>query len=320
MKKQIRKNFKLRFLTSDIKFQFFIFLIITGLILSNCVKRPDLQRTNPLDPKSENYKPPLKSYMIPDMVSIPAVTSFPMGGPVAEGGGSDERPVHAVNLDAFSMSKYEITIQQYVYFLNSQGKDSHYYSEMSDTTYCGITKNGDGDYSVSSGRGAYPVVYVSWYDAKAYCDWLTANTEDTYRLPTEAEWEYAAVGNGGHRQYPWGDTWQQTYCNWYDDSGSGSIDGYAYIAPVGSYENGKSPFGLYDMAGNVWEWCKDWYASGYYSSSPVDNPTGPASGDFKVLRGGSWYNYVDYLRCAFRNALYPDNLWNSFGFRVARTD
>ena len=256
------------------------------------------------------------------MAFIPAVTSFSMGGPVGEGGWIDERPVHAVNLDAFYMGKYEITIQQYVYFLNAGGNDSYYCAQMSGAAYCGIIKNDNGDYSVSPGRGNYPVIYVSWYDAVAYCDWLTANTTNTYRLPTEAEWEYAAVGNEGHRQYPWGDTWQDTYCNWWDNGGDGSIDGYAYTAPVGSYENGKSPFGLYDMAGNVWEWCKDWYKSDYYSSPPLNNPECmDDSSGVKVLRGGSWADSGG-LRCAGRNyAASPGYGWADFvGFRVARTD
>lgn len=270
-----------------------------------------------------NFGSYFQVYMIPDMVSIPTVTSFSMGGPVAEGGYANEQPVHPVNLNAFYMSKYEITIKQYVYFLNAGGNDDHYRTEMADTTYCGIIKNGAGDYSVSSGRDNYPVTYVTWYDAVAYCDWLSANTGKTYRLPTEAEWEYAAVGGNPHRTYPWGNTWQQTYCNWWDNGGDGSIDGYAYTAPVGSYESGKSPFGLYDMAGNVWEWCKDWYKSDYYSSSPVNNPecTDDSSGG-KVLRGGSWYGDSSDLRCSFRlsGSYYPDFCSGSFGFRCVRLE
>lgn len=285
----------------------FVFLLVCALIIIGCEKRPDISRTNPLDPKSENYEPPFPSYMIPEMVSIPAVTSFSMGRPDWESGYPEELPVHPVNLNAFSMSKYEITIQQYVYFLNSGGQDSHYHTEMADTTYCGIIKNGPGDYSVAAGRENYPVVYVSWYDAVAFCDWLTVNTPNTYRLPTEAEWEYVAVGKLGHKTYPWGSDWLGgSWCNWATNVAG---DGYDGIAEVGKYSGlFLHPFEVYDMAGNVWEWVNDRYSSDYYSSSPVNNPTGPVSGSTKVLRGGSWFDGDENnTRCAYRGKDNPNS-------------
>jgi len=293
-----------------------------------CTKYPgELKFDNPLDPKSANYNPPFKfeTYMAPEMVSIPAVTSFSMGRPSWETGNADEQPVHPVNLNAFSISKYEITVKQYVYFLNAGGNDDHYRVEMANTTYCGIIKNGAGDYSVSSGRDNYPVTYVTWYDAVAYCDWLTANTGKTYRLPTEAEWEYAAVGGNPHKVYPWGNTFVSNYCNW-NDPGPGTKDGYAATAPVGSYESGKSPFGLYDMAGNVWEFVKDWYKSDYYqycvNNNIKDNPecTDSSSG-YSVARGGSFFYNDYYLRCSFRcEASHSHSGYNfNVGFRVVGT-
>ncbi len=295
----------------------FILIIIMFI---NCVEK-ERDWTNPVDPSNieQSY---FQSYMIPEMVYIPAVTSFSMGGPVAEGGGIVERPVHAVNLDFFYISKYEITIQQYIYFLNSKNQDLHYRTAMSNAIASGILKNRDGDYSIVSGRENYPITYVDWYNAVAYCTWLSFKTGDTYRLPTEAEWEYAAVGRLGHRTYPWGDTWQPTYCNWGGDVEVGSIDGYGYTAPVGSYENGKSPFDLYDMAGNVMEWVQDWYSTNYYSISPSNNPTGPANGTSKVTRGDAFHygGSSIFMRCAQRryvDPIYAD--WN-FGFRVVKSD
>lgn len=295
----------------------FIMSLIGAIAILNCSKKK-----NPVEP----IEPPIDdSQFIPSMVYIPAVTSFSMGRPNWEAGVTNEQPVHAVNLNAFYISKYEATIKQYVYFLNSGNQDSHYRTEMTNTRYCGIIKNGPGNYSVATGKDNYPVVYVTWYDAVAYCDWLSARTGKIYRLPTEAEWEYAAVGNTGHRTYPWGNIWQNTYCNNGEDLGTGTIDGHAYIAPVGSYENGKSLFGLYDMAGNVEEFVMDWYADHYYSISPLNNPecTNSFTGG-KVIRGGSYYNYLYLgniaLRCATRDAGVSDFYWNYVGFRVVMAE
>ena len=300
-------------------------IFFISFFISSCQKN-NRDWNNPIDPinaeketEPEEQQPYFQSYMIPEMVYIPSVTSFPMGCPTNwEAGDINEVPVHPVNLNAFSMSKYEITIQQYVYFLNSGDKNSHYHSDMANTTYCGIIKHGDNDYSVYAGRENYPIVYVSWYDAVAYCEWLTSKGSYTYRLPTEAQWEYAAVGTNGHRTYPWGNTFYSNYCNWQE---GGSIDGYPNTAPVGSYENGKSLFGLYDMAGNVWEWCKDWYKSDYYSSSIINNPECyDSSSGKKADRGGSFGHNVNYLRCASRSKGSPDTRVPRLGFRVVRTE
>jgi formylglycine-generating enzyme required for sulfatase activity len=221
----------------------------------------------------------------------------------SDSGYSDEQPVHTVYLDAFSIDKYEVTNGQFAQFL-SAGNGSHYYSSMR------ITKSGS-TYTAQSGYGNHPVVYVDRNGAKAYCEWAGK------RLPTEAEWEKAARGTDG-RTYPWGesDPGVSPYRANYYLGINGAGDGYQETAPVGSFPAGVSPYGAYDMAGNVWEWVSDWYSSTYYSSSPSSNPQGPSSGTYRLLRGGSWYDNNPYfLRAAFRYGDYPDNRYASLGFR-----
>ncbi len=236
-----------------------------------------------------------------DMVLIPA-GEFTMG---SDSGGSDEKPVHKVYLDAYYIDKYEVTFEQYDKFCEATGR----------------TKPSDSGW----GRGKRPVINVSWDDAVAYASWAGK------RLPTEAEWEKAARGTDG-RKYPWGNELPSAdgryRCNYdcYDgnDGNDHSIykrDGYEYTASVGSYENGKSPYGCYDMAGNVWEWCSDWYDEGYYKvvaeQISAMNPQGPASGSYRVLRGGSWVSAGDGVRSAARDGVDPTNGVNLSGFRCA---
>jgi formylglycine-generating enzyme required for sulfatase activity len=218
------------------------------------------------------------------MVAVPA-GEFTMGSEVGEG---DEDPVHQVYLDAFWIDKTEVTNAQY---RECWAAGKCQVSEVADNA----DFNGD----------AQPVVGLSWHDAKAYCGWAGA------RLPTEAEWEKAARGIDG-RIYPWGNEWDAEKVN--------SREGPYGTTVVGSYPEGVSPYGALDMAGNVWEWVADWYGSNYYANSPERNPTGPGSGQYRVRRGGSWYDDWSGVRCANRYWYDPGNRNNYLGFRCARSE
>ena len=167
----------------------------------------------------------------------------------------------------------------------------------------------------------YPIVGISWHDASAYCDWLSKKNGFHFKLPTEAQWEKAARGTDG-RKYPWGN--HEPYHNgkWYANCrpyGSWEKrgeDGALYTAPVGSYLHGSSPYGLLDMAGNVWEWCSDWYDLDYYKNALKNNPAGPVVGYGRVVRGISWRNWARYLRCANRGSGGPSYRNDYFGFRL----
>jgi formylglycine-generating enzyme required for sulfatase activity len=263
-------------------------------------------------------------------------------------------PTRTVNLDAYWIGQYEVTNREYASILNwaiSQG----YLENSSGGAYTGgdlyaegviilELSNSDckidyigGSFTVESvAQETHPVVMVSWYGAVMYCNWLsqqkgkmkcynTSNWEcnfsaNGYRLPTEAEWEKAS----GHdptkgtyqqkRRYPWGDTWDCTKCN-------NAECGPHTTEEAGSYPTGKSYYGCYDMAGNVWEWCNDKWQDNYSGlPDPDSNPTGPAWGPGRVLRGGGCYFNVIHCRSTSRNYYYPSSTRINFGFRVARTD
>jgi formylglycine-generating enzyme required for sulfatase activity len=252
-----------------------------------------------------------------DMVHVPA-GEFTMG---SDKGDSDEQPVHTVYLDAFYIDETEVTNAQFAQFLNEQSNQEEggvTWLDIGDED-CLITESG-GQHQPRSGYSDHPVIEVSWHGARAYCQWAGK------RLPTEAEWEKAARETDG-RTYPWGNDFDCRKGNFDDEQeiddyvvpGGPNCDGYVRTAPVGSYPDGASPYGALDMAGNVWEWVADWYDSGYYAASPESNPEGPASGDYRVLRGGSWgYDVVASVRAANRGRNIPDATFLNVGFRCAR--
>lgn len=210
----------------------------------------------------------------------------------------DEEPAHRVRLDDFYMGKYEVTVEQWKKFIQ-------------DTGY-----KGDGfNYPDFTQDNNHPVVCVSWYEAKAFVDWLSGKTGEKYRLPTEAEWEYAARSRGQKVRY--GTKTGDVSHDLVNYEGTGGKDQWQYTSPVGSFP--ANPLGLYDMVGNVWEWCSDWYDEDYYNHSPVDNPNGPRSGYCRALRGGSWDDNVEKFCCIERCYNCPTCWFMSYGFRVALT-
>jgi len=247
-----------------------------------------------------------------------------------------ELPRHRVYLDAFELARFPTTNAMFARFIADGGyRDRRWWAEaIADGRWA------DGrvrDYAGERAEPAYwddprlnnpaqPVVGVTWYEAAAYCAWLTATLDDghTYRLPTEAQWERAARGlpspcqgegtGEGVNRYPWGEKWREDHCN-SQETGLGTT------SPVGLFPQGAAGGGIQDMAGNVWEWCHDWYAEDYYARSrDARNPAGPEKGEYRVLRGGSWYDKGStYCRCGAR---YRGNPWFrglDWGFRCART-
>ena len=262
----------------------------------------------------------------PNMVLVPS-GSFQMG---SKDGGDDEKNIHTVTLSPFIMDKTEVTFTMYDAFCDATGRK----------------KPGDSGW----GRHNRPVIWVDWYDAIEFCNWRSQqeglqkvytidksrkdpnnqNSSDDkkwlvtcnwntngYRLPTEAEWEYAA-GGGKRQPDKWAGTNDLTalfnYANYWE-SGDSDQDGNKYTAPVGNYQS--NALGLHDMSGNVWEWCWDWYKSDYSTIGQTD-PNGPNGGENRVVRGGSWSYNDNLARVADRYGLNPDNRINNVGFRCLR--
>jgi formylglycine-generating enzyme required for sulfatase activity len=244
------------------------------------------------------------------MIYIPP-GKFKMG---SDDGADNEKPPHEVDLDGYWIGKTEVTNAQYVEFLNDskidhkngcQGKPCIDTDKESEYSHIKGTK---GNYHVVPAYEKHPVIKVSWYGAIEYCKWLSKKTGLKFDLPTEAQWEKAARGQD-KRKYPWGSR--------EPDKNLANFDGnIGKTTPVGSYPAGASPYGLLDMAGNVWEWCSDRYAANYYKNSPPKNPEGPNSGSYRVVRGGSWYDGARDLRCANRSGYGPSGRGSGLGFRL----
>ncbi|MCX7108955.1 MAG: formylglycine-generating enzyme family protein [Proteobacteria bacterium] len=285
----------------------------------------------------------------PAMVWLPGGT-FLMGSP--EGvGGDDEHPQHEVTLEHYAVGQYPVTVGEFRRFVEATGHRTE--AEQGDGAYVWNKKDRWEKTKDASWRKPYfdqtdqnPVVCLSWNDAKAYCDWLGEQTGQAYGLLTEAQWEHACRA-GSNARYCYGD----------DEAGLGEYAWYSNNAnsqthPVG--EKKPNAWQLYDLHGNVWEWCADWWASDYYqqfTSKPQhpasaseqsasgsasgrevppfekgglggissENPSGPASGSYRVVRGGSWYNDADYCRSACRFIFAPANRYYNLGFRLSRT-
>ena len=269
-------------------------------------------------------------------VHLPGGT-FVMGTPVdtpnlsaiarEHGAAQGEQPAHDVTLKPFWIAQREVTVAEFAAFAQATG----YRTESEQLGWSGVFDTNQGVWSKVDGadwrhpegpstRAAdrEPVTHVSWNDAQAYARWAGA------RLPTEAEWEFAARGGLTSAPYVWGREARpagRPPANWWQGpfpERNTEEDGFLRRAPVGSFA--ANGYGLHDMAGNVWEWCADWFDRGYYGVSPKENPTGPATGTERVMRGGSWMcadNFCANYRPAARSSATPDTGLNNVGFRLA---
>ena len=240
---------------------------------------------------------------------------------------SSEAPAHDVSLKPFRMDEHEVTNGEFIDFVGStnyittaekQGwsmvynldEEKWYRSEGADW------RHPNGPESSIDGREDYPVVHVSWFDAEAYARWAKK------RLPTEAQWEAAARAGLRDAEFPWGNeevVREKYQANYRQLDDKPDADGFLKLAPVKSFS--ASRYGLYDMAGNVWEWCGDWYDANYYVQSPIDDPAGPKKGKERVIRGGSWVCpekfFVGYTVYA-RSSRPPEYSSNNLGFRCVQ--
>jgi formylglycine-generating enzyme required for sulfatase activity len=241
------------------------------------------------------YGARLRGVLVPEVIRLEG-GSFDMGN---EGSGSeDERPVHTVFVDGFDLGRFEVTNAQFKAFCDATGRQ--YPPDPEEW----------GKYFQDYPN--HPVVMVSWEEVTAYCEWLSKLSGMTYRLPTEAEWEYAGRGGLTRKRFPWG-----------DERAAGRACYLQSEVPFGvpTMRVGSFPpngYGLCDLAGNVWEWCFDWYDVSYYRSGNNRNPRGAPSGSGRVARGGAWLYGEDSLRCAVRLRLSPLMQHETVGFRVAR--
>jgi formylglycine-generating enzyme required for sulfatase activity len=238
-----------------------------------------------------------------------------------------ERPAHEVKVDPFQLDEHEVTNSQFAQFVGKtnykttaedRGNSLVYDLEKHVWKKCpgADWRHPGGSETTLDGKDDLPVVHVSWFDAQAYAKWAGK------RLPTEAEWEFAARGGLRDADYPWGreetpggrhmaNTWQH--------GTKPDADGFLIMAPVKSFP--PNAMGLYDMSGNVWEWCADWFADDYYAQSPAENPPGPANGNRRVVRSGSWLcpeNFFEGFTVFARSARTPEETSQNVGFRCAK--
>jgi len=224
---------------------------------------------------------------LPEMVTVTGGT-FTMGDEWGLGN-TDELPTHEVTIKSFNISQTEVTVAQYSYYCKATG------TAMPEEPSWGWQNN-------------HPIVNVSWYDAINYVDWLSDKLDLMVRLPYEAEWEYAARGGNKSKGYKYSGANSMVNAGWYSGNSGMKVHTVA--------SNKANELGLYDMSGNIWEWCMDIYDEDYYTNSPKNNPKGATKGDRRVVRGGSFNDGAAYSRVANRRLDSPESVVYSSGFRV----
>jgi formylglycine-generating enzyme required for sulfatase activity len=231
--------------------------------------------------------------MIPELtfVSIPE-GDFLMG---SETGRDEEKPAHRVWVDGFELCVYQVRNRDYAAYLDATGRAA---------PPCWSDAN--------LNQPDQPVVAVSWFDAVQFCSWLNASTGKKCRLPTEAEWERAARGGRADTDYSWGaappSEWPEYQRRW-----CGNVTG-----PLAVGGGSSNSYGVFDIGENVHEWCSDWYDAAYYQGAPRRNPAGPAVGERRASRGGSWRHQIKVSRTSARSSIPPEFHYADYGFRVAR--
>jgi formylglycine-generating enzyme len=251
------------------------------------VSKPAAEPAGAEKPVAVVAAPPADLPLVPDLVLVEG-GSFLMG---SEDGEVEERPIHKVSISSFYLAKYEVTVGQY-------------------RTFCEATGRAMPEEPKWGWQDHFPIVNVNWKDAAAYCEWLSKKTGQKFRLPTEAEWEFAARGGKATKKLKFAGSNQIDDVAWYDQNAKKQAHGVGLKKP--------NELGLYDMTGNVWEWVGDWFNEDYYATSPDKDPPGPRNGSMRVMRSGSWINYAGDNRVAIRISNMPDDTGPFFGFRVAR--
>lgn len=259
-----------------------------------------------------------------DSTSFSTNLVFVKGGTFQMGnnkGYTREKPLHKVTVSDFYIGKYEVTVKEFKQFIESTGyktdADKRGYSKVFTVTYGGENgknvnwRDGVNGLKLTIRKYKHPVTHVSWNDAVAFCKWLSKKTGEHYRLPTEAEWEYAARGGNKSKGYKYSGSNNINKVAWYLNNSRVKIHSVGLKKP--------NELGIYDMTGNVREWCSDWFDWYYYSYSRSNNPKGPASGTERVQRGGSWNMSKNFCRNSFRLMEEPSGTTSSFdGFRYVK--
>ena len=233
--------------------------------------------------------PPSTDQEYPEMITVPGGT-YTMGDDTGE---KDEKPAHTVKVNTFRIARTETTVAQWRMFCNATHRP------MPEAPWFGLKDN-------------HPIVNISYDDAVAYCHWLSSSTGRRFRLPTEAEWEYAARGGNKSKGYPYSGAQQPDSIAWYSGTKTNGTMPVAQRRP--------NELGLYDMTGNVWEWCSDGYDGAYYAQSRKDDPRGAEKGVFYTLRGGAWDIGARNSRNTYRNPLAPTSRNHNKGLRIACSD